>query len=50
MLFLLDARKAACAYYAAQLQFLSARKIILALKISIDRYIARLNGTSMDAQ
>src|SRR5258708_5987098 len=41
----LDAWKAACARCAARLQFLSVRKIILALGISIDGYIARLDGT-----
>jgi dihydrofolate reductase len=41
----LDAWKAACARCAARLQFLSVRKIILALGISIDGYIARPDGT-----
>jgi len=45
MLFRLDAWKACAASVPARLQFLSVRKIILGLGISIDGYIARLDGT-----
>jgi dihydrofolate reductase len=45
MLFRLDAWKEARAPFAARLQLLSVRKTILGLGISIDGYIARLDGT-----